>query len=168
MIIKLSLLLPVLLIAAGCGQATVAEDIPSGPALSDSSVIVYEFHDSSVPPEYHRSVTLTASKDETSIVIDSYGDVLAEESVATPVATWTLMSETLGQVSGLEVTNSAEGCAGGTSVELSVSTGDTQIVDLDPEFCAGSNEGVDEAIEGWIAPIRNLFATTDVLAPETS
>jgi hypothetical protein len=165
MIIKLSPLL-VLLVVAGCGQAT--EEDPSRSALSDGSVIVYEFHDSSVPPEYHRSVTLTASKDETRIVIDSYGDVLAEESVPTPAATWTLMSETIGQVSGLAVTNTADGCTGGTSVELTVTTGDTQIVDLDPEFCAGSNEGVDEAIDGWIAPIRDLFAPTDVLAPETS
>ncbi|MEM8534742.1 MAG: hypothetical protein AAGF95_28130 [Chloroflexota bacterium] len=41
--------------------------------------IEYRFRDSSVPPEYHRSYTIIATPQEATIVVDSYGDILAEE-----------------------------------------------------------------------------------------
>ena len=44
--------------------------------------------DASVPPQYHRSVTLTVTREDAHIVIDSYGDVLADERVPTPPAVW--------------------------------------------------------------------------------
>ena len=52
--------------------------------LPDDATVTYAFTDSSVPPQYHRSVTLTVTRDEAHIVVDSYGDVLADERVATP------------------------------------------------------------------------------------
>lgn len=163
--IRAGVLCAVAAVVAGCGYTTTAE-VDNDSRLSDDSIVVYAFHDSSVPPQYHRSVALTASKDETRIVIDSYGDVLADVSVATPGSAWTRLAETIEAVSSLEVTNPAEGCTGGTAMDLTVSDGDVRIVDLAPEFCGGSNEGIEEAIADWIAPVRDLFAPTDELAPE--
>ena len=40
--------------------------------------IVYSYGDSSVPPKYHRSYTITATKDGIRIVVDSYGNILAD------------------------------------------------------------------------------------------
>jgi hypothetical protein len=128
--------------------------------------VVYAFRDSSVPPQYHRSVTLTVTADDARIVIDSYGDVLADERTPTPPAVWQQLGDTLPALEALEVADPGEGCVGGTSVEVTVSTPQDVLLSLDPQFCGGSNDGLEEPIEAWIAPARDLFPSTDVLAPE--
>ena len=152
----------VLVLAVGCstdGDADVT-------ALPADATVVYAFHDSSVPPQYHRSVTLTVTVEEARIVVDSYGDVLADESAPTPSEVWQLLGDGLPGMRALEVAPPGEGCVGGTGVELSVTTPDEELLRLDPEFCAGSNGGLEEPIEAWIAPARALFPPTDELAPE--
>ena len=67
-----------LVLVAACGGSTD----PATAGLPDDATVTYAFTDSSVPPQYHRSVTLTVTRDEAHIVIDSYGDVLADERVA--------------------------------------------------------------------------------------
>jgi hypothetical protein len=151
-----------LVLVAGCGGSTA----PTAAGLPDDATVTYAFTDSSVPPRYHRSVTLTITRDEAQIVIDSYGDVLADERVETPTAVWETLGATLPAVEALTVEAPGEGCTGGTAVSLTVETPSGPSLDLDPEFCAGSNEGLEESIDGWIAPARDLFPPTDVLAPE--
>lgn len=150
------------LLAAGCSTAQEA-DVP---ALPDDATVVYAFGDSSVPPQYHRSVTLTVTADESRIVVDSYGDVLADQSAPTPPQVWQQLGDTLPALQALEVEAPQQGCVGGTTLQVTVSTPDGEQVRLDPEFCGGSNEGLEEAIDAWIAPARELFPATDVLAPE--
>lgn len=140
-------------------------DPAAAPALPDDAVIAYAFHDASVPPPYHRSVTLTVTKDESHLVIDSYGDVLADETLATPAAVWTTLADTVTSLADLPVAPAPEGCTGGTGIELTVSSGSGTTVDLAPEFCGGSNEDLQPAINGWISPARKLFPATDELAP---
>jgi hypothetical protein len=41
--------------------------------------ITYRFEDSSVPPEYHRSYTITLTPERVNIVVDSYGDFIAQK-----------------------------------------------------------------------------------------
>lgn len=156
-----------MLLVVGCG----APD--SGPAgepdvsgLPADATVVYAFRDSSVPPQYHRSVTLTVTADEARIVIDSYGDVLADERAPTPPGVWQQLGDTLPALEALEVADAGEGCVGGTSVEVTVSTPQDVLMSLDPQFCGGSNDGLEEPIDAWIAPARELFPPTDVLAPE--
>ncbi len=151
------------LASAGCGQS---QDATSTSALPDDAVVTYRFHDASVPPEFHRSVTVTASSATSRIVIDSYGDVLADESVPTSRSAWEQLAGTLDDIVGLTVETGDEGCTGGTSIDLEVVSGGEVIVDLSPQFCGDVNPGVDEAIDAWIAPVRDQFAPTDVLAPE--
>lgn len=158
--------------AGPASSPTVSEPAPSvsGPApsgLPDDAVVTYAFHDSSVPPQYHRSVTLTVTKAESRIVIDSYGDVLADHRVATSDQAWSLLEATVASVDELVVEQIDQGCVGGTSVDLSVMSGDEQILALSPEFCAGANDELEGAIESWITPARDQFPSTDVLAPES-
>lgn len=151
----------VVLLVTGCGFA------PSAAELPDDAIIVYEFHDSSVPPPYHRSITLTASREEARIVVDSYGDVLADVTAPTPAEAWSQLASSIGLVSdAVVVAPPSGGCTGGTSVDLTVTSGSNRIVELSPEFCAGSNQLLDDAIDEWIAPIRELFGPMDELAPE--
>ena len=150
------------LLIAGCG--TSEEAAVTG--LPDDATVEYAFGDSSVPPQYHRSVTLTVTADESRIVVDSYGDVLADESAPTPPQVWQQLGDTLPTLEALEVDEPQEGCVGGTTLRVVVSTPGAELLRLDPEFCGGSNEGIEEAIDAWIAPARELFPSTDVLAPE--
>jgi hypothetical protein len=43
--------------------------------------IVYHFQDASVPPQYHRSYTITVTRDHAHVIVDSYGDILADTSI---------------------------------------------------------------------------------------
>lgn len=151
-----------LLLVAGCSAAQEADVT----GLPDDATVVYAFGDSSVPPAYHRSVTLTVTAAEARIVVDSYGDVLADESTATPSAVWQQLGDTLPALQGIVIEGPRDGCVGGTSLQVTVTTPDAELLRLDPEFCGGSNEGVEQAIDAWIAPARDLFPSTDVLAPE--
>jgi hypothetical protein len=151
-----------LVAVAGCGGSTD----PATAGLPDDATVTYAFTDSSVPPQYHRSVTLTVTRDEAHIVIDSYGDVLADERVPTPASVWETLGSTLPSVETLTLEAPGEGCTGGTALRVTVETPEGPLLDLDPQFCAGSNEGLEEPIDRWIAPARDLFPPTDVLAPE--
>jgi len=133
--------------------------------LPADAVVTYAFFDSSVPPQYHRSITLTVTKAEAHLVIDSYGDVLADEKAPVPEGVWATLGATLPTVSSLTATELEQGCAGGTGIELQVMAGQSALVDLSPEFCAGSNSDLEAPITAWIAPARDLFPATDVLAP---
>ena len=46
----------------------------------DTTRIVYEFGDSSVPPPYHRSFVISVTGENATAVVDSYGEILADES----------------------------------------------------------------------------------------
>lgn len=146
-------------------SAAPSSAAPDPGGLSDDAVVTYEFHDSSVPPPFHRSVTLTVTKDSSHIVIDSYGDVLADRTDPTPPAVWSALGASLPEVTGLTVDPADTGCTGGTGITLTVESGDATLVDLDPQFCGGSNSGLDAAIDAWIAPARDIFPSTSVLAP---
>jgi hypothetical protein len=161
-VLRAVVLSAVLMVVAGCGGSTE----PATAGLPDDATVTYAFTDSSVPPQYHRSVTLTVTRDEAHIVIDSYGDVLADERVPTPASVWETLGSTLPAVEALTVEAPGEGCTGGTALTLTVETPSGPSLDLDPQFCAGSNEGLEEPINGWIAPARDLFPPTDVMAPE--
>lgn len=45
------------------------------PALTPK--LVYRFVDSSVPPQYHRSYTITVRQESIELTVDSYGEILA-------------------------------------------------------------------------------------------
>lgn len=155
------LAIAIALMLGGCSSG--GEGVGS---LPDDAVVTYEFHDSSVPPQYHRSVTLTVTREQSRLVIDSYGDVLADESAATAPGVWTALGDSLATVTALEPVAPDGGCVGGTGIELRVSSGDDVLVDLSPEFCGGSNDSLEAPIRSWIAPARDQFPATDVLAPE--
>jgi hypothetical protein len=147
---------------AACATSTPEEPV----GLPEDAVVTYAFLDSSVPPQYHRSITLTVTRDDAHIVVDSYGDVLADEHTPTPAAVWENLGSTLPTVQGLNATDPGSGCTGGTGIALSVVAGAETLVNVSPQFCGGSNDALEAPIRAWIAPARDLFPATDVLAPE--
>ena len=55
---------------------------------------VYNYQDSSVPPEYHRSYTIEISKDSLNLVVDSYGDIINEFKKEISSNEWNWLIET--------------------------------------------------------------------------
>ena len=131
-------------------------------------MIVYRFQDSSVPPRYHRSEEITIDRTTTRLVIDSYGEVLADESRPTPPEVW---SGLIGSISGIEsivrlkVEQSQQGCVGGTTESIRVSSATELIADVVADECAGANAQASTAMRDWIDPARRLFPSTESLAP---
>jgi len=180
---NLVLLAPVLLIPvlASCSMSGSASD-PASPAvntsasspssassassaLPDDAVITYTFTDSSVPPQYHRSWTLTVTKEGEQIVIDSYGDVLADEQTSTPAQVWSELAAGLPALQELTVSEDTQGCTGGTGEAAQVEAGGSVLLDLSVYECGGVNADVAEALRAWIQPARGQFPSTDELAP---
>ena len=160
MVKALALLLGVVLPVSACGSDGSA-------GLPDDAVVTYQFNDASVPPQYHRSYLVTVTRGETSIVVDSYGEVLAEEKTATPDAVWDDLSSGLAAIEALDPRDSEDGCVGGTSVDVAVVSQKESIVDFYVPECGGSNEDAGQAVQQWIAPARDLFPPMSELAPES-
>ena len=76
--LTLFLLVSALIMACSNGQK---RDNPVNETEVSISKFVYEFTDSSVPPEYHRSYVLTVTKKEIHVVVDSYGNVLTDTTI---------------------------------------------------------------------------------------
>jgi len=127
--------------------------------------IEYRFNDSSLPPEYHRSYTVTADEGQVHIVVDSYGDVLHDETAALDDQTWlTLLSaaKNLGAVSSGE---QDECPPGSTSRDLLISeAGDTPLLEI-RGVCEEQGSTEVQAIDTFVAPLLELFDMETLLAP---
>ncbi len=104
--------------------------------------ITYSFGDSSVPPEYHRSYNITITTDMLRIVVDSYGDILADEE-------YEITNEQFNNVEysleSNEIGNCPSGgydyCTGGTSEGISYSDGENEIFSGTVYHCGGKDTG---------------------------
>lgn len=145
-------------------DTTVASD-ETGELDASSTVVEYHFGDSSVPPEHHRSYTLTVRQGKARLVVDSYGDVLHDVSQPIGPAMWTAL---LDEAAALESFSPEEeqGCTGGTSRSLEVDEGDsgTPVVSIDIALCDGANEAEAAALESMMKPVLDEFDMTTLLA----
>jgi hypothetical protein len=138
---------------AGCGDDDEGDGWRVFVVDPATATIVYRFNDASVPPEYHRSYTLTADAESVNLVVDSYGDVLHDVTEPNVDELW---QDALGESQMLStVTNvTTDGaCAGGTSEELRLLDDERQaVIDLFVDHC-GSSAGpdLDEAVAGELA-----------------
>ena len=144
--------------AAACGGDD--DDTETG-ALSDDATIEYHYGDSSVPPEYHRSYTLTVTMDEVHAVVDSYGDVLHDVTEPLPPEVWDELTSTAGDVLDLPVDEDVEPCAGGTTRRLMIEDGGETLVDVGFGACGGSNEEAEAALDRWIQPVIDAIPSFD-------
>lgn len=160
--LSIPLAIATLVLLPACG--TSKDD--SAVALGDDALVSFQFLDASVPPQYHRSVELTVTAATSRLVIDSYGDVLAEEKITTDPEVWRDLGATLGQVTDLAPDASAEGCTGGTVTTLTVVEGSDSLVDVVLDECGGANEAAADRVDQWIAPALAQFPTIEELAPE--
>ncbi len=104
--------------------------------------ITYHFGDASVPPDYHRSYAITVSADKVRIVVDSYGDILAEETYK---ITSKQFDEIRRSLEKNKIINCAldddEGCTGGTSEGISYSDKENKIFSGSVYHCGRNDTG---------------------------
>ncbi len=146
---------------SGCDSSTGT--MASG--LPDDAIVVYRFNDSSVPPQYHRSFELTATSKEARLVVDSYGEILADEKTVEVDQAWQVMSQTYPSLDALPLVKSELGCVGGTSRWLKITQGETVLKDIALDECGGVNDAAVSTMAGWVDPVLKLFPAIAVLAP---
>lgn len=131
---KIVFLLLLTFFVASCSSA---EPIPDS---ADS--IVYRYDDSSVPPEFHRSYTITITPSEATVVVDVYGDILAEESVGISAETFQAIKtsfETNEISSGRQSDEPA--CTGGTGEGIAYSSAGENLFSGYVYHCGSSDSG---------------------------
>lgn len=127
---------------------------------SEITKIVYEFGDSSVPPQYHRSYVITVTKDKVHIVVDSYGDVLNDKEYKIDEKDFDSIVEALSEydIKNRTKTEDNRGCTGGTSDGVKYYIGDTKEFDGYNYNCAGEKFGnLDGDVEGFASTVKDLI-----------
>ncbi len=111
--------------------------------LGEVDKLVYRFQDSSVPPQYHRSKTITVTTSEVRKVVDSYGDIISESANPIREEQFRSLLATLEPL-GVEVAvvkTGSPGCTGGTSDGLRLFVGDDEILSGSMSSCGGETSG---------------------------
>lgn len=110
-------------------------------AFSDSEIdkIIYRFIDSSVPPQYHRSYSIEVRADQVRLIVDSYGDVLLDQSFK---SNQEIFNRALSAFHGAKIsTGEAKenpGCTGGKSEKVQLLAGSRTLFSAYSYNCQGS------------------------------
>lgn len=138
----------------------------SDPVTSDSvpvdaiTTVVYEFHDASVPPEYHRSYTVTVTDGTATVVVDSYGDVIAQDTKPIDAAAWAATTSAAAALAG---TPSSEqtGCTGGTADEVTALDGaGAEVVHVFIDHCGDPAPQDLSTVVASVLPLFDLATMT--------
>jgi len=110
--------------------------------VSEGKEIVYRFTDASVPPEYHRSYTIKVTANRVHIVVDSYGDVLADKDYEIPSSQFNGLLDFFKKNMIRNCTlDKGDGCTGGTSNKISLSNGKKEVFSGWVYHCGGEEYG---------------------------
>lgn len=138
---------------------------PPPPPPPAAETVTYAFHDSSVPPPYHRSFVLTFDPERARIVVDSYGTVLADQTAPMADGLWQQVTGAIPGLRDIVIEEPAQGCVGGTGFAVSVAQGGVASFTLNGSECGGANSRAAERLSEWVRPVRALFPPMDQLAP---
>jgi hypothetical protein len=127
-----------------CCQQKKNSDIQEREVPTETHItkIVYHFEDASVPPQYHRSYTITVTPDSVKIVVNSYGEILADRGYKTSndqfleVVQSLVMNDIRRQPLGEN-----KGCTGGTGEGLSYWDETGEIFSASVYHCGGRDSG---------------------------
>ena len=148
------------IIAVGCnddGENNMTDEV--------IQEIKYYFGDASVPPEYHRSYAITVTPDMVRIVVDSYGEILADEKYG---ITDEQFDDVRNSLERNEIRNCTlgedEGCSGGTSERISFADDENEIFSGSVYHCGGKDTGnLCGDISSFAGKVKNLVPNLDAL-----
>lgn len=122
--------------------------------------IVYVYGDSSVPPQYHRSYTITITENEIHVVVDSYGDVLEDKKFDITKEDFDSIVSALDKYSIKNRTKNkdSKGCTGGDSDTIRYYSGESKKFEGYNYNCAGEKFGnLDGDVEGFAEEIKKII-----------
>lgn len=127
--------------------------------------MTYRFNDASVPPEYHRSYELTVDGTAARLVVDSYGEVLHDESVTLDQALLATLRQDAALVAIPSFPN-VGGCTGGTSESLRIVVDGATVQDAFVDNCGsvGDAPAASRAIGALVGPLLARFDLDHLLA----
>ena len=127
--------------------------------------ITYHFKDASVPPEYHRSYTITVTTDKLRIVVDSYGEILADKEYEITSKQFNDIKNSLEKNKIRNCTlGDDEGCTGGTIERISFSDGKNKMFSGSVYHCGGKDTGnLCGDITSFADDVKNLVPNFDKL-----
>lgn len=149
-------------LVAGCADEADGGDL--GDLDPETTAVEFRFRDSSVPPEYHRSYTLTVDADEVRMVVDVYGDELHDVTAPVDAATW---DRVLDRLADLGRAGDVGGdCDGGTSSTLRVTDGDAPVLEARVAVCGGEGAEAADRLRRVVDPARDLVDADALLATD--
>jgi len=142
-----------------------ADDDSILPMKINIKIIVYRFEDSSVPPEYHRSYTITVTPEKVNIIVDSYGDIIAEKEYKIRKQQFTQIVHSLKDYKiNKQPLRNNEGCVGGTSESLSYWDEKSEIFSAVVYHCGGIDSGdLGGNVKSFADDLKKLVPNLDQL-----
>jgi hypothetical protein len=122
--------------------------------------ILYRFQDASVPPQYHRSYAITVTGGKVRIVVDSYGDILADAAYAVSDRQMKELVESLKphRIRQVNFEHEKSKCSGGTSRTITVYSDDVILIKGTAYTCGGGVEGnLSGDVDGFAKKIEELI-----------
>lgn len=143
------------LVLSGCGGTPD----PKPTDVADAE-ITYSFTDSSVPPQYHRSFTLTIENGVGTLVVSAYGDELSrtEEQIDHKLIDDLFAQYRAGDLDDVFHPNTGDdGCAGGTTYALELESADDEHAATSIYSCGSDSEKLAAKLREAADPIVNTF-----------
>ena len=138
------LLFTVMLYSGCCGSSFLDNACRQTLDMRESAIrkISYYFRDAPIPPTYHRSYAITVTLNRVKIVVDSYGDILAEKEYQIRNSQF---KDVIHSLKRNRIRNSTlgvdEGCTGGTCEKISYADGEKEIFSGTVCHCGGEDTG---------------------------
>ncbi len=118
--------------------------------------IEYAFGDASVAPKYHRSYVVTATKDDIRIVVNSYGNILADTTFTMNKRKFKVLTKkfTETEIKNINKTTDNHGCSGGTTKSFTITEGEKTVLNGTVYNCGGAKFGdLDGDVDSFSAAI---------------
>lgn len=127
--------------------------------------VVYEYGDASVEPQYHRSYTVDITPDSVHVVVDSYGDVLADTTYSLEGHRFEALLEELEKSELHSVDGSRPGgCTGGTTEAFVLYGAEGLVLSGSVYHCGGEDYGdLAGDLERAAGAVRGLVPALDEL-----
>eukprot|EP00667_Euglena_gracilis_P024235 EG_transcript_27760 len=130
----------VALLLVACLGTSGTQELMGASGEETVNKVIYRYIDSSVPPQYHRSYTITAAPGAAHVAVDSYGKVLAQEDVALAPKEFDRLVKSVAHCRNC-APHDSRGCTGGTAEVVTTMAGDHTVFSGRTYHCAGQQSG---------------------------
>jgi hypothetical protein len=132
--------------------APTATPAPAGDGGIDK--VELRFRDASVPPQYHRSYTITLQAGSIRKAVDSYGTPISSADAPLEKAELDKLLADLGKLGLKDGAGDLAGCTGGTGYTLRAFAGGKKVLEASSESCGGKEAGPLVKARAWIQAVE--------------